>query len=147
MRRSIEVAILDLAGHTLVYAADNSVCRRQSAKSMQSPVRWHQDYGTAFSECPERGVNCWIPLTPIGESEPSLELIPGSHVGRPRERIWYQEAQELTDTLYAGAPRICPRMQPGDCLIFDQGILHRTEPGKAAYRCSLEMRFSGLVRD
>ena len=115
------------------------------------PHHWHQDGALGFDFLAHRApsppagallemLSCWIALTPCGASAPGLEW-----VDAPLDRLLWPA--ELTDTAVASAfaPQLRgrPVMQPGDALLFDGHLLHRTHLDATMMlpRSSLELRF------
>jgi hypothetical protein len=115
------------------------------------PHHWHQDGALRFDFIAHAGrplpadalmpmLTCWIALTPCGEHAPGLQwaaaptpalLMPG----------------ELTDTAvmsaHAATGFVQPCLQPGDAVLFDGTLLHRTHltAQMTRQRTSLELRF------
>jgi ectoine hydroxylase-related dioxygenase (phytanoyl-CoA dioxygenase family) len=112
---------------------------------------WHQDGALHFDFLAHAGrsppagalldmLTCWIALTPCGEHAPGLEW-PASATPR------LLPPAELTDAAvqaaHAPAGFVRPRLQPGDAVLFDGTLLHRTHltPQMRLPRASLELRF------
>jgi len=108
---------------------------------------WHQDgaLGVSFPKEPgpplpmTRLLTCWIPLNPCGADSPGLEFI-----RRPQPSLLH--FTELVDTaLRQRFPRQefwAPGLEPGDCLVFLNSVLHRTSarPEMRHTRVSIEYR-------
>jgi hypothetical protein len=112
---------------------------------------WHQDGALRFDFLALAGqpppadallemFTCWIALTPCGEHAPGLEW-----VATPTPRLLLPA--ELSDAAiraaFGPASFVQPRLQPGDALLFDGTLLHRTHltPQMTLPRSSLELRF------
>ncbi len=147
----VEGLVMDFAPRDVAWAwrQDHSFLRR-CGRLPGSVVPWHCDAEAAGTGRLGRCVNVWLPLNEVGDGVcPSLELIAGSHAfmrdyeGAPPVDLHRPEAW------VAGVPgeRLAPRLSPGDALLFDHYLLHRTEPLEiyARPRLSVELRFSPEV--
>lgn len=112
-------------------------------------IDWHQD---AFN-CPRwdendsRILTFWIPLVPVDEESGCLAVVPGSH----GQGVLPSRADEFGITKIdpgaagdleglAGTP---VPMQPGDALMFNELVLHRSLPNVSErVRWSVDIRFS-----
>jgi hypothetical protein len=112
-----------------------------------SSTDWHQD--GAFLGETVRTVNVWASLSDCGEDAPGLDIVaqrlpyvvqPGTHgaafdwsVGPGKVELLQQE----------GAPVVSPVFKPGDIMLFDQLMLHRTgiRPGMTKSRWAVESWF------
>jgi len=117
------------------------------------PHSWHQDgaLGHDFSLAPQADggllemLTCWIALTPCGaDRAPALEWVAPS----PARLL---SPPELTDdavrAAFGGRIVAAGPLEPGDALVFDGTLLHRTS-GNAAMRHerkSAELRFFAAV--
>ncbi len=96
---------------------------------------WHQD--GAFLGPDVRSVNVWLALSPCGGGHDAsgLELVPRrlelQSTGTDGAYFGWSVGPELVDRLVAstGSAVICPRFEPGDAILFDDRMLHRTEVG------------------
>ncbi len=112
-----------------------------------SSTDWHQD--GAFLGDAIRTVNVWLALTRCGgdADAPGLDVVPRrfDHVVETgTEGAWFDWAvgQGVVDR-YADTPVIRPLFEPGDALLFDQFLLHRTaiDPGMTRERHAIESWF------
>jgi hypothetical protein len=112
---------------------------------------WHQDGALHFDFMAHAGqapppdalldmLTCWIALTPCGTDAPGLEWADAS--GLPLQLPAALSPQAVLARHPAQA-LVRPEMQPGDALLFDGSLLHRTHalPGMSQPRTSLELRF------
>lgn len=115
------------------------------------PHGWHQDGALRFDFLAHAGRAlpsdaaldmrvCWIALTPCGEEAPGLEWVDSSldRLLRPAELT-----DESVGSRFAPDLLVHPCLQPGDALLFDGLLLHRTHLTSAMRRAraSLELRF------
>jgi hypothetical protein len=108
---------------------------------------WHQD--GAFLGPKVRSVNLWLALSPCGEDAAGLDIVgrrlsyvmqSGSHGAA----FHWSCGPGLVDILArGGAPIVSPVFEPGDALLFDHLMLHRTgiHPGMTQTRWALENWF------
>ncbi len=138
-------------GGAVQVALDHAWIRRQFPARLAPPFHhahgWHQDgaLGFPFANVQEeppstallRMITCWIPLEPCGGNAPGLEV-------RIHRFGRLFSVNGLRDPLREWPGECgCPRMEPGDVLLFDGGILHRTQvtPVMTSARTSVELRF------
>ncbi len=115
------------------------------------PHSWHQDGALRFdfiarAEQPLHDEDllamctCWIALTPCGADAPGLEWVDAQQprLLRPAELEPGAVAARYDAALFRR-----PVMLPGDALVFDGRLLHRThwDPAMTQQRTSLELRF------
>ena len=119
--------------------------RRHRSSKLYLP--WHIDADAAGTiNSTEYSVNTWLPLDPVGDVAPSLELIPGSNkVMRniaPIQRGERVRPDEWVKDNVGGQPWI-PHAMPGDAIMFDHWTLHRTQRMMRddIFRTSCEFRF------
>lgn len=104
---------------------------------------WHQD--GSFLDDDVRTMNVWIALSPCGGDHPAsgLELLPRRvEEILPTDPEWTRAtiAFDLVDEMAEQTPTVRPRFEPGDALVFDEHLVHRTslEPGLTEDRYALE---------
>lgn len=117
----------------------------------RGPHSWHQDGALKFdfgghAGTPSRQgsllgmLTCWIALTPCGIDAPGLELVRGERLGllTPDELN-----SESVARRFAADAFWRPAMAPGDTLLFEGDVLHRTyvDPTMRSGRSSVELRF------
>lgn len=115
------------------------------------PHGWHQDGALRFDFIAHAGRplrdedllvmrTCWIALTPCGDDAPGLEWVdaPQPRLLRPAELQPEAVAARHDAVLFRR-----PVLQPGDALVFDGRLLHRThlDPAMTRPRTSIELRF------
>jgi ectoine hydroxylase-related dioxygenase (phytanoyl-CoA dioxygenase family) len=92
-------------------------------------VAWHQD--GAFYDSDVRTMNIWIALTPCGGDRPTagLEIVPKRMQEiLPVDGVMSTHSidYDLVDRIAEETPTVVPSFEPGDALIFDERLLHRT---------------------
>ena len=120
------------------------------------PHHWHQDGALRFDFIAHAGrplpadallemLTCWIALTPCGELAPGLEWVDAPHPALLQPE---QLADLAVATRHAPALFRRPVMLPGDVLLFDGALLHRTHLTAEMNhpRSSLELRFFRAAR-
>jgi hypothetical protein len=120
-------AIAGHLGETPVFSLQKSTLRRSLPK--YNLVAWHQD--GSFLDADVRTMNVWVALSPCGGDRPSpgIELLPRRlHEVLPVDGVMtpHSISYDLVDELAADMPTIVPVMDPGDAMIFDERLLHRT---------------------
>jgi hypothetical protein len=110
-------------------AADICSIRRMNEK--RTRIGWHTDYDGGGTRPYDPCYNIWLPLTPVGREQPSVEVVRGSHrrmrelpVPSPHNGAF---SEEWVAKYFAPAARLAPELKPGDALIFDHWTLHRTQ--------------------
>lgn len=108
---------------------------------------WHQD--GAFLGPTVRSVNLWLALSPCGQDAAGLDIVgrrlpyvlqSGSHGAAFH---WSCGPGMVEILARGGAPVVSPLFEPGDALLFDHLMLHRTgiRPGMTQERWALENWF------
>ena len=146
-------------GDELALDIDRCWVRRQyapgNAPGRHAPHAWHQDGALGFDfsgVAPERGDatllamrTCWIALTACGTDAPGIALLTD-----PLTTLL--GVDRLVDSAvrrsHADGAFWTPVMDPGDALVFDGVVLHRTHvaPSMRADRTSVELRFFDAAR-
>jgi len=126
----------------------NSQPRRQHPFWPERQIPFHQDAEFLGGR---PALNFWIPLDPCGRNAPGLELWL-----KPQQRVWFElnldpltplYQQRDVSALQAQASRDQfwqPEMEPGDLLVFDSFLFHRTWLTESMFepRYSLEIRLT-----
>ena len=113
---------------------------------------WHQDGRFLRRDGPVRTVNVWLALSSCGAGTdaPGMEILPRRLPGilatgtDGADRDWVVGSGVVEREVEAtGTPVIHPRFDPGDAIIFDDVLLHRTAPGEgmSAPRHAIETWF------
>jgi len=131
------------------------IVRHQLAAKEISHVPWHQDGFALPADL--HLLNCWMAISQnaVGQDSPGLELL----VDRP-ETIMPLETKPVSSNYAFLEPDrdqfeewerkssvLRPVLQPGDAIVFDKFILHRTytAPTMDQRRISAELRFAGDI--
>jgi hypothetical protein len=122
-------------------------------RSTRNYLKWHIDADAANTiSSTNYCINTWLPLDPVGDTAPSLEIIPGSNEvmrtvpvlkgpEKMRSDAW------VKDNIHAKS--WTPHAVPGDAILFDHWTLHRTQrlSKENLLRTSCEFRFLTDARD
>lgn len=113
-------------------------------------ISWHQDAHYYFDWEPSDGrmLTYWIPLVPVDERCGCLQILPGSHKLGCIPPIRQSDGQMAIDQVALDGlesdgfqPLTC-EMVPGDVLIFESTMLHRSHANVAdAVRWSIDIRY------
>ncbi len=102
---------------------------------------WHQE-ASVFDSGPLRTLNVWMALTAAGGDAPGFEVLPRrEQVVHPTVKgfgVSNKTFEEVRDRDYAS-----PCYGPGDAMIFDECLLHRTKSDQSmtGERYSIESWF------
>jgi len=127
-KRGIINILSEYLQEPLTLSIGKSTLRR--IQSGGPPHDWHQD--GAFLGKDVRTVNVWLSLSDCGEDAPGLDIVgdrlpgimqTGSHGAQFH---WSVGAGLIDDLERQGTPVVSPVFRPGDALLFDQLMLHRT---------------------
>jgi hypothetical protein len=112
---------------------------------------WHQDGALRFDFRVWAGrpppadallemLTCWIALTPCGQHAPGLEW---ANTATPDLLLPAALSEAAVRAAFGPAGFVRPGLEPGDALLFDGTLLHRTHltPKMTLPRSSLELRF------
>jgi phytanoyl-CoA hydroxylase len=98
---------------------------------------WHQDsYYFPFE--PDRQVGVWIAVTAATEDNGPLWVLPGSHREAVHEHV--PDAREDANIGYMEIVdhpmdgEVCVLMEPGDVLLFDSHLMHRSHDNRSGGR-------------
>jgi hypothetical protein len=137
----IETTVARRFGDEWTFYPNRSFFRRHVGVGKKVP--WHVDADAAHL-VRESCINIWLPLDPVGIDSPSLDVIYGSQWAMreiPKSRNEYPYRDD-DFALKIGKPST-PQLLPGDALVFDQFILHRTQcvGSPQTIRTACEFRF------
>lgn len=136
----------EVLGERPVLSASKCTLRRVPPE-LEVPGGWHQD--GAFLGAHVAAFNIWLSLSHCGEDAPGLDLVP-----RRIERVlpsdddatydWSLSERAVLDAAEA-TPIVRPSFEPGDALLFDQFLVHRTavSAGMTRPRHAIEAWFFG----
>lgn len=110
-------------------------------------VPWHIDADAAALD---RGncINVWLPIERVGDRLPSLELVRGSHHAmRFVPQLRGDDRSRDISFVRAFGPSSAPILDPGDAIVFDQFLLHRTQcvEHDDFERSACEFRFERII--
>jgi hypothetical protein len=113
-----------LGGHPCV-AIDKCTVRRVQT---EAATGWHQDSYRFPQGAPVCDV--WVAFSECGGRAPGLEIIPRrveeSAELDPTADIPWVIANDVIDGIAGDRPKLSPQFGPGDAIVFDEMLLHRT---------------------
>jgi len=142
-----EIGLLDIIGRAIgerpLLSLDKSTLRRVAHGD---GIEWHQD--GAFLGADIRAVNVWAALTHAGADAPGLDIVPTRldrivPTGSGDASFSWSVGTTVIDETRGALPIARPVFEPGDALLFDGMLLHRTssEPGMIGVRYAIESWF------
>lgn len=104
-------------------------CNVRKVPAEEMTGGWHQD--GAFLGQDIGAFNCWIALNRCGRDAPSMDIVARRFdrlVESGNEGAYFKWSLSDQDVLTAadGAPIVRPQFEPGDALLFDHRLVHRT---------------------
>lgn len=144
-KRGITGLIADYLQEPLTLSIGKSTLRRVDPGGNEHD--WHQD--GAFLGKQVRTVNVWLSLSDCGVDAPGLDIVgdrlPGIvETGTQGAAFeWSVGRGVVADLAKQGIPIVSPTFRPGDALLFDQLMLHRTavRPEMTKTRYAIECWF------
>jgi hypothetical protein len=147
MLQSVEMEVDHLFGRGWRFFAKRSYFRRHIGLAKKVP--WHIDAdAAAIYKIAASVINIWLPLDPVGDDLPSLDIVPRSHaVMRRVPLLTGNDCYRDDGFVSAIGAAATPRLEPGDALVFDQFLLHRTQRtgSENSIRTACEFRFIRLA--
>jgi hypothetical protein len=122
-----------------VMSASKWALRRMPKRKISG---WHQE-ANVFPKVPLRTMNVWLTLTACGDDSPSLDVVPRRETEvHPVENGFMLPGPQFEEVA-GDAPRVSPRYEPGDAMLFDEMLIHRTNTDQAmdGIRYSIESWF------
>ncbi|MEQ8396277.1 hypothetical protein [Thalassobaculum sp.] len=119
---------------------------------------WHLDANFYGFDIPM--LTAWMPLVDVGVDAPGLDFrLPSGPVDDARIRAFWEDLpvnarggrtiddQQVADLVGTDHRELAPILKTGNCVIFDQHVLHRTQilPGATKAREAIEFRI--VARD
>jgi len=131
-------------GERPVLSANKCTLRRVGLDPTKA--NWHQD--GAFLGDGIRSVNVWMSLSHCGHDAPGLDIVPMrlDHVvetGTEGAIFPWAVGPGVVDRVSEASPVCRPAFEPGDVLLFDDFLLHRTavDPAMSRERYAIETWF------
>ena len=110
---------------------------------VENGIEWHQD--GSFLGAEVRALNVWLALSECGVDAPSLDVVPRRFdeivaTGTEGASYSWSVSDEVAAREAGPGGWIRPRFGPGDALLFDDKLLHRTggSPGMTQTRYAIE---------
>jgi ectoine hydroxylase-related dioxygenase (phytanoyl-CoA dioxygenase family) len=92
-----------------------------------SPYPWHQDWVCCWRAHSDELITCFIYLEDADETNGCLQVIPGSHQGKPRLPFKPGSRFEV-DPAYVDRSKIVPApLRAGEMILFDPYLLHYSD--------------------
>jgi hypothetical protein len=148
-RHHIDTLVERYLGQAPVLALDKWTLRRGTE---QNGIEWHQDGSFLGKEV--RSLNIWLALSACGTNSPSLDVVPRRlheivQTGTEGASYEWSVGADVVDR--AAAPDGWRRLRfcPGDALLFDDKLLHRTggSPDMTLTRYAIETWFFAPAGD
>lgn len=126
---------------------DDMSSTRRTADRYGGETAWHIDADGAGTLQHHPCFNMWLPLDVVGTDLPSIELVKGSEKKMQTMPLLNDgiRTDEWRREQFPDNEVICPKLSPGDAVLFSHFVLHRTQPlfvGKGKERLSCEIRFT-----
>lgn len=95
-----------------------------------SSYPWHQDWVCCWRAHSDRLVTCFIYLDDADEVNGCLQVIPGSHIGKPI--LPFRQGQKFeVDTQFVDSSKIIPvPLKAGEMIFFDPYLLHYSDQNR-----------------
>jgi hypothetical protein len=142
-QRRVIATIAEYFGEPPTLSAQKAALRRVSPST---GTDWHQD--GAFLGDDIRAVNVWLALSECGVDAPGLDLIPRRlstivETGTGGAKFRWSVGSSTVEMVAGTMPVASPVFMPGDAVMFDQFLLHRTgvRPGMTEHRWAIESWF------
>lgn len=139
-------AIEGYLGERPALSSEKCCFRRAPVAPLQED--YHQD-GAFFGEAC-RTVNCWIALDHCGDTAPGVDVLPRRvdrvvSTGTVGAGMYWTIAPSVVDEVSGGTAVVRPVFEPGDALLFDHLLIHRTavDLSMTSERLSIECWFFG----
>lgn len=137
-------AITDHFGERPLFSLQKSTLRRSAPEYRYAA--WHQD--GSFLGDGARAMNVWVALTPCGGDRPTpgLEVVPrrlDDILPRDGGIVPSAISDETVLDAAGSTPPVCPLFEPGDALLFDERMAHRSHltEGMTEFRYAIECWF------
>jgi hypothetical protein len=113
-------------GDRPVMAENKWALRRMNRKDDRAP--WHQE-ASVFNSGPLRTVNVWLTLTAAGEHAPGFQFVPRRMHAIIEPDLKFGLKAETMGAVAAQEAIAAPLYEPGDAVLFDEYLVHRTKAG------------------
>jgi hypothetical protein len=119
-------------------------CTIRRHRGAVTHLGWHTDADAAGSAQFDPCFNIWVPLASVGTALPSLEVIPKSDPKMRCVAFTTNSSKTIPDDwrkdAFPGVEPLCPKLSPGDVLVFSHYVLHRTQRLMCPFRNFLKSR-------
>ena len=123
-----------LGNEAVLFAERAKLRHHRGDRDRYAVIPWHQDVNFFGDQC--YALNCWAAITPCGEDNPGLAVVP-----RRTELRHGWDSEELApldygkclsegeiEALSRDFPVVTPVFEPGDAILFDEMTIHTTRP-------------------
>lgn len=125
----------------------------------QPPIYMHAD--AYYSQASHLyGVNCWLADRPVGETAPSIMLLPMTQAESEAVSLYNPETRKFSEERFKEirdtpgkhldlSSAICPKLDMGDVIIFSTWCYHATywTEQMTEGRIGFELRYTGTTRN
>ena len=113
-------------GDRPVMAENKWALRRMNRKDDKAP--WHQE-ASVFNCGPLRTVNVWLTLSAAGANAPGFQFIPRRMDSVIEPDLKFGFTPQTMDAVADHETIAAPTYEPGDAVLFDEYLVHRTKAG------------------
>lgn len=92
-----------------------------------SPYPWHQDWACCWRAHTDELVTCFVYLDAADETNGCLQVVPGSHLGRPIHPFRGAGQFEVDPGAFDARQAVPVPLAAGDMIIFDPYLLHSSD--------------------
>jgi hypothetical protein len=133
----LDRVVTDYLGDRPVMAENKWALRRMSWTDDKAP--WHQE-ASVFDSGALRTVNVWLALSESGRNAPGFQFIPRRIDSIIEPNLSFGLTRDTMSSVADGGRIARPTYQPGDALLFDEYLVHRTmaRPEMQELRYSIE---------
>jgi phytanoyl-CoA dioxygenase PhyH len=119
--------------------AENKWTLRRMVAEQLGKAPWHQE-APVFDSGPLRTVNVWLTLSPCGANAPGFQFVPRRMDSIIEPELSFGLTRKTVVRVADGATIVAPIYEPGDAVLFDEYLVHRTkaEPEMSELRRSIE---------
>jgi ectoine hydroxylase-related dioxygenase (phytanoyl-CoA dioxygenase family) len=99
-----------------------------------SAYPWHQDWVCCWRAHTDELITCFIYLDDADETNGCLQVIPGSHQGKPRYPLKPGSRFEIDPAAIDASKRVSAPLRAGEMIFFDAYLLHYSDLNRSRTR-------------